>query len=179
MSFSFGGRLREDGEVRHQVLVILLVSLTHNDTWDPHKPKQLPDFLIVLLSRSDLSSSQLIQPLIIRYIFLLFFILSSLFTFTKSPRKLGSESSKQDTNEQRFPNPASRLLSPHSRTHHLLLEIRRLPIEDVHGLHSMIDHSECSVEESHQVTVGSRNGVIEHSKRRHHSLSILPSRLLT
>lgn len=37
-------------------------------------------------------------------------------------------------------------------THHLLLEIGRLAIKDVHWLHAIVDHSQRSVKESHEVT---------------------------
>lgn len=37
-------------------------------------------------------------------------------------------------------------------THNLLLEIRRLPIKDVHRLHPMINHPQRPIKESHQMT---------------------------
>lgn len=76
-------------------------------------------------------------------------------------------------------------------TNHFLLEIRWLPIEDVHGLHAVVDHPQSAIEEAHEVTTTgkarseSTASSVRHSAIRatqHHSprrLSALAHELLT
>lgn len=43
-------------------------------------------------------------------------------------------------------------------TYDFLLEIRWLPIEDVHGLHAVVDHPQSAIEETHEVTTSVKIG---------------------
>lgn len=64
------------------------LSTTHNDARDAHELEEFPDLLIVLLGGSDLSASQLVQPLVVGNVLLFLFILASLFTLSESPSEL-------------------------------------------------------------------------------------------